>query len=182
MLFVKLTRTIQIAIPPSVEFNQPLHVSLNDFAEHINLAPNFERVKVLRQTVRVLPQQNVSNTSTSRVGNYCMLPYHKPLPTSLINFPTALSVDKAKVFRCTAKGKMSFVPATRLDSDGVGGNQTIRTDWRPELEIGTTATNVIFYTGMIVFENINAGLTGTTAYYTVIQDLYVRYKNQRSFI
>ncbi len=181
VLYVKLTRTIQVAIGPNIEFNQPLHVTLNDFAEHINLAPNFERVKVLRQVVRVFPQQNVSNTSTSRVGNYCMFPYHKPPPGTTINFPTALSIDKAKIFRCTQKGRMSYVPAARLDADAAPTNQSIRTDWRPEFEIGTTATLPMLYTGMIVFENIGVAL-GTSAFYTIVQDLYVRYKNQRSFI
>lgn len=181
-MYCKLTRTVQAVVPPNTEYNLALHVTLNDFAEHINLAPNFERVKVLRQTVRVFPQQNVSNTSTSRVGNYCLLPYHKPTPVTPINFPTALSIDKAKIYRCTKVGRMSFVPATRLDADAAPTNQTIRTDWRPEFEIGTTATLPILYTGMFCVENIGVAVGGSNAYFTLVQDLYVRYKNQRSFI
>lgn len=181
VLWVKLTRTIQVTQAPNVELNVPLHCQLNDFSEHINLGANFERVKVYKQVIRVLPQQNVSNTSTSRVGNYCILPYHKPVPSPFVSLPTALSVDKAKIFRGTQKGRMSFVPATRLDADSSTGNQTIRTDWRPEFEIGTTATLPILYTGMLVFENLGIAL-GPTSYYTIVMDLYVRYKNQRSFI
>lgn len=178
---LKLTRTVQVTVPPATEYNYSFAVSLNDFAEHINMAPNFERVKVLRQDIRVFPQQNVSNTSTSRVGSYCLLPYHRPAPTSAINFPTALSIDKAKIFRSTAKGRMSFVPATRIVTDSTGGtNQASRTDWRPEFEITTAQSLNILYTGMMVVENLNVAL-GTSQYYTIVMDMWVRYKNQRSF-
>lgn len=183
-LYVKLTRTVQITVPSATEYNYALHVTLNDFAEHINLAASFERVKVLRQTVRVYPQQNVSNTSTSRVGNYCLLPYHKPAPTTAINFPTALSIDKAKIYRGTAKGRMSFVPAARVDVDATGtpASQTVQTSWRPEFEISAGPTLPILYTGMLVVENIGITVPPVVSYYTLVQDLYVRYKNQRSFI
>lgn len=181
VLYCKLTRTVQLNAVPNAENNFALHVTLNDFAEHINLAANFERVKVLRQVVRVYPQQNVSNNSTSRTGSYCLLPYHKPAPTTPVNFPTALSIDKAKIFRNTQKGRMSFVPAARLVVDASPANQAIRTDWKPEFEISTGATLPNLYTGMLVVENLGAlVLTGT--FYTVVQDLYVRYRNQRSFV
>ncbi len=181
-LYIKLTRTVQIAVAPNTEFNYSFQVSLNDFAEHINMAPNFERVKVLRQDIRVYPQQNVSNTSTSRVGNYCLFPYHRPAPTTAINFPTALSIDKAKVFRGTQKGRQSYVPATRVVTDSTGGtNQASRTDWKPEFEITNAQSLNIMYTGMMVVENLGVPLGGATAYYTVVMDMWVRYKNQRAF-
>lgn len=180
-LYVKLTKTIVVTASPLTDLNINLSVALNDFAEHINLGPNFERVKVYRQVVRVLPQQNVSNTSTSRVANYALIPYHKPPPTSPVTFVNAISIDKAKIYRQTHVGRMSFVPAARLDADATGGNQTIRTDWRPEFEISTTATLPNLYTGFVVFEATGVA-TGSQSFFTVVQDLYVRYKNQRSFI
>lgn len=181
VLYVKLTRTVQINVTPGLESNYPMHVTLDDFAEHINLAANFERVKALRQVVRVFPHQNVSNNSTSRVGNYCLVPYHKPAPTPAINFPTALSVDKAKIFRDTQKGRMSFVPAARLSADATPTNLSIKTEWRPEFEIGTGPTLPHLYTGFLVVENLGAAVT-TGTHYTVVQDLYVKYSVQRSFV
>lgn len=183
VLYVKITRSIHVNVEPQQEKNVSMQISLNDFAEHVNLAANFERVKVLRQVVRVFPQQNVSNSSTSRIGSYCLFPYHKPAPSTEINFPTALSIDKAKVFRGTSVGRMSFVPASRLAVDAnlpAGTTNYSKTEWKPEFEIGSGATTSILYTGMFVAENINT--PNVDAYYTIIQDLYVRYKNQRSFI
>lgn len=180
-LYVKLTRSIQVTFGPNVQLTQPLHVTLNDFAEHINLAPNFERVRVLRQNVRIYPQQNVSNSSTSRVGGYCIYPYHKPLPTTPPNYPTALSIDKAKIYRGTSVGRMSFVPAARLAAEDATATANIRTDWKPTFEIGAGATTPILYTGAITFENLGI-LLGPSSFYTIIQDLHVVYKNQRSFI
>ncbi|UNY50593.1 capsid protein [Chifec virus UA13_1727] len=181
-LYCKITRTIHASHPLKDEYNLPLHVTLNDFSEHVNLAATFERVKVLRQVVTVYPQQNVSNTSTSRVGGYCLVPYHKTLPTTYINYPTALSVDKAKAFRATQTGRMSFVPCSRLVVENSAGAVSVayQNSWKPEFEI--TAENTIpqLYTGFICFESL--AQSAVTAYYTIKQDLYVKYKNQRSFI
>lgn len=180
---VKLTRSVHVTANGTTDYNLSFMISLNDFAEHINLAGNFERVKVLRQTVLVLPQQNVANNTTSRIGSYALIPYHKPLPTTpSLNFPTALSIDKAKVFRGTQKGRMSFVPAARIgvEQSGEAGVGYTRTDWRPTLELGREATLPYLYTGFFAHENL--GVTGMEYHYTIIQHLYVRYYNQRSFI
>ena len=180
VLFCKLTRTVVVTHNNSVEQTEAFHVTLNDFAEHINLAPNFERVKVLRQVIKVYPQQNVANNTTSRIGSYALVPYHKPMPTTTPTYGASLSIDRAKIFRGTSFGRMSFVPATRLGADASPNNQFIRTDWKPEFEIGTTATLPVLYTGFIAFEANTGNLNSSI--YTIVQDLYVRYRNQRSFI
>nr|QHN64369.1 capsid protein [Cyclovirus sp.] len=180
-LACKITRTLTIDVAANSDNIYAMNVTLDAFAEHRNLAPNFERVKVLRQNIRVFPQQNVANNSTSRVGTYAIVPYHKPIPASPISFATAVSIDRAKIYRCTEKGRMSFVPAARLSADATPNNLSIRTDWRPEFEIGTGATLPHLYTGFISVENLGADVT-IGPKFVIIQDLYVIYKNQRSFI
>ena len=88
-LSVKLTRTIVMDVDGKAENNLSLHANLNEFSEHINLGANFERVKVWKVRARVYPQQNVAN-NTTRIGNYCIVPYHNVMPATAINFPTAL--------------------------------------------------------------------------------------------
>jgi len=179
---VKLTRSVHVTTNGSADYNLSFMVSLNDFAEHINLGGNFERVKVLRQTVCVYPHQNVANNTTSRIGSYALIPYHKPLPSPGPNFPTALSIDKAKIFRGTQKGRMSFVPAARIgvEQAGEAGVGYTRTDWRPTLELGRDANLPYLYTGFFAHENL--GIQQMEYHFTIIQHLYVRYYNQRSFI
>lgn len=180
-LSVKLTRTIQLDADGKAENNLSLHCNLNEFAEHINLGANFERVKVWKVKARVYPQQNVANNSTSRVGNYCIVPYHNVMPTTPINFPTALSIDKAKVFRGTQCGRMSFVPVSRLNVDHSTSADATYTvaQWRPTFEISKTASTQWLYNGFLVPEKINQD---TASHFTIVLDVFVTYYNQRSFL
>lgn len=180
---VKCTRTIQFTHTQLGTTFQSMNVRPSDFAEFTNLAPSFERVKIIKLTVRVHPHQNVSNNSTSRTTNYAIVPYHRPVDTISVNFPTALSIDRAKVYRSTACGRMSFVPLCRTAVQTAGtGSQTklINDIWRPTLSIGPDATDVNLYCGFIAFEGVDQ-LSGSQ-FYTIIQDLHVKFINQRGFV
>lgn len=180
----KFTRTIQIEHSTGEDGMYPLHTRLDDFSEHLNLAPNFEMAKVIKVVTLVHPQQNVSNNSTSRVGSYCLLPYHRTVAKS-INFPTALSIDKAKVYRATQKGRLASVPCCRINtvkSTGTGEYSTVK--WRPVIDLSEKASEEALYCGYIVFEKLNTAVSPPppSDYYTLIQSVYVRYYTQRSFI
>lgn len=180
----KFTRTIQLEHPTNVDGMYSLHTSLDDYAEHQNLAPNFEMAKVLKVITRVHPHQNVSNNSTSRVGSYCLLPYHRVI-SKTVNFPTALSVDRAKTYRSTAKGRLASVPCTRINTiKSTGAGEYSMVKWRPTIDLSQNASSEALYCGYIVFENIGGSVDPPPPreYYTIIQEIYVKYYTQRSFI
>lgn len=180
-LRVKLTRTVQITHELKNFSIYPCHVQLADFAENTNLASNFERVTISKVVCKIFPHQNVANNSTSRLPNYCIFPYHRGIANAgaLLNFPTALSIDKAKVYRSTQIGRMSFVPMARLRADPESTNFTV-SKWRPTFDIGRESMDQWLYCGYLAFEHV-AELEGSS-YFTMVQDVYVTYKNQRSFI
>ncbi|AGJ74759.1 capsid protein [Dragonfly associated cyclovirus 8] len=184
VLYVKLTRTVQVVSVINKGGLNSLNQVLNDFAEFQNLAPSFERVKVYRLNVRVFPHQNVSNNSTSKVPGYAIVPYHRPPPAATPSFSACLSIDRAKVYRGTAFGRMSLIPASRLDVEANTGEKYSpdRIDWKPEFEISSAAATQYLYTGFVIFETEPTAPDSETATYTIVYDLYVRFKNQRSFI
>ncbi|ADD62452.1 capsid protein [Human associated cyclovirus 2] len=182
-LFTKLTRSVQVYSDARTGGVASLHQTLEQFSEHKNLAPNFERVKIYRLNVRVFPQQNVANNTSSRVTNYAIVPYHRPLvKPATPNFPTCLSIDKSKIRRMTQFGRMSFVPAVRLGTDTETSTLYNTTKWRPEFDIGVDADKEILYCGFLCFEGDSTIAESHPVNFTVVMDLFVKYKNQRSFI
>lgn len=168
-------------VDATYEFTQ----SLASFAEFKNLAPNFERVKVNRLVVRVLPHQNVSNNSTSRVANYCVFPYHKNFESPNPTFEAALSVDKAKVYRVTQKAVRSFVPCTYcadVPSNPAGSTSYEGIRWKPEFIIDRTTNTMVTYNGAMAFEKIDGATEENKTHFTIIFDIYCVFKNQRSFV
>lgn len=183
-LNVKLTRTIQVSSNAKTGGIYSLHQTLDEFSEFKNLAPNFEYVKVNRVRVRVYPQQNVSNNSTSRITNYALVPYHRPVVQPTVpNFPTCLSIDKAKIRRMTSVGQMNFVPTARVAVDRGAGESTLAHPvWRPQFDIASTAATEILYCGFLSFEGDNTITGDQPVNFTVVVDCYVVFKNQRAFI
>ncbi|AGC84156.1 putative capsid protein [Cyclovirus roach] len=182
-MYCKLTRTIQYTHTNSALGLQSMQVRPSDFSEFTNQASNWERVKIYKLRVRVYPQQNVANNTTSRIPNYAMVPYHRPTDTLTTTFPACLSIDRAKVYRGTSFGQMNYVPLARIGVQTAGSGSVfklIREDWKPLVQIGSDATDVNLYTGFIAFEGVE-GLTGSS-YYTIVQDLYVKFIQQRGFI
>ena len=159
------------------QFN--LHCMLNDFAEHTNLAPNFERVKVYKIRVRIYPHQNVSNDSTSTVPLYAIFPYHKDLPSPVTTFANILSIDKCKIRRQTQYNSMTFVPASLYT---VFGSEWNTLTWRPEFELLSTGSTQKLYTGGVFFEGVDGLPEGKKTTFTIVYDVFVKYKNQRSII
>ncbi|UNY50599.1 capsid protein [Chifec virus UA15_517] len=153
-----------------------------DFNEFVNLAANFEAYRFTRQRVRVLPQQNVSNNSSSLIGDYCILPWHRPSP-SAYTFNDFLSVDKAKVFRGTGCGSMTFVPAALVSTgvEGVEATKYLKTSYKPRIEIISQDTlKIEHYTGMIGFQALSDAPAGSKAHYNIVTDVWCTMYNQKT--
>ncbi|ARO38305.1 capsid [Circovirus sp.] len=153
-----------------------------DFDEFGNLAPNFEAYRFTRCRVRILPQQNVSNNSTSLVPSYCLFPWHRPMPEAT-TFNAYLSIDRAKIFRATGVGKMTFVPSvlnSLATADGKG--YTLETKFKPRIELvnNDSAYNVVFYTGGLGFQGIPDGEKGAKAHYNIVIDMWCTFYNQKT--
>ncbi|AGJ74755.1 capsid protein [Dragonfly associated cyclovirus 6] len=153
-----------------------------DFNEFVNLAANFEAYRFTRQRVRVLPQQNVSNNSSSLIGDYVIFPWHRPSPSNY-TFNDFLSVDKAKVFRGTGCGSMTFVPAVLVSTaaTGVGGANYVKTTYKSRIEIITKdSIDVDHYTGVIGFQALSDAPEGSKAHYNVVTDVWCTMYNQKT--
>lgn len=184
---VKLTETQLVSGSVTKNELKELHVDLTNFSEFKRLGSNFEYCvpRVVVQTI--YPQQNVSNTSTSAVPPYVIFPYHKNIPTSGVGFSDYLSIDKAKLYRGTAVGRMSFVPSIGLlnnfEINGPVTNKYFRTDmFRPklrcqEVDIGSSRLPRL-YCGGVCFSG-NAELTeGSKSYFMIKTDVYLTFYNQ----
>nr|AGJ74753.1 capsid protein [Dragonfly associated cyclovirus 4] len=179
---VKLTRFVSITQNVAKTSQMGLDVRPVDFSEFGKLAGNFEAFRFTRARVRVLPQQNVSNNSSSLMPAYCVFPWHRPLPADS-NFNQFLSIDRSKVFRGTGVGKMSFVPSIIASvGTSAGGTLTMETKWKPRLELVNdgTANTVVFYTGAIGFQGIPEAPEGAKAHYNIIIDKWGTFYNQKT--
>ncbi|ADI48252.1 putative Cap [Bat cyclovirus GF-4c] len=190
VLYCKLTRTVTRKIdlriatgsPNQIEI-QELRINLNNFAEHINLASNFEKIKILKQVVSVIPCQNVSNSTTSIQLHYAIVPYKKESPALSTPFPAILSVDKAKMISNTRRASMALVPAAHLHSSGQTSDDMNKLVYKPEFSIPATGVSATIYSGFVAFErNSDEVFENKQAWFVVKQDIYVKYSVQRSFI
>ncbi|ADD62474.1 capsid protein [Human associated cyclovirus 7] len=108
---VKLTETQLVQANVTKNELKELHIDLANFTEFNRLQDSFEYFVPRLVVHTIIPQQNVSNTSTSAVPPYCMFPYHKNIPSTGVGWTDYLSVDKAKLYRGTQVGRMAFVPS-----------------------------------------------------------------------
>lgn len=153
---------------------------LNDFPEYVALAKNFESTTVKRIAVRIVPMQNVSNNSTSRIPAYCMLPWHYPGPAPK-DFNTYLSSDRVKIFRGTQTGRQTYVPSTiemtqNLDPT-TGAPVPIPGDikWRPTIRWNKDAR---IYGGLIAFQGDPTLTAKDQGHYNIFITVYCKMNNQ----
>ncbi|AXH74139.1 MAG: putative capsid protein [Circoviridae sp.] len=179
---VKLTRFVSVTQDVAKTTQMGLDLRPVDFNEFSKLASNFEAFRFSRCRVRVLPQQNVSNNSTSLMPAYCLVPWHRPLPADS-SFNDFMSIDRAKIYRGNQVGRMSFVPSTIVSvGTSAGGTLTMETKWKPRMEIINegTAYTVIFYTGAIGFQGIPDAPEGSKAHYNIVIDMWGSFYNQKT--
>lgn len=179
---VKLTRFVSITQNVAKTTQMGLDVRPVDFEEFGKLAQNFEAFKFTRCRVRVLPQQNVANNSTSLLPAYCIFPWHRPLPADS-TFNDFMSIDRAKIFRGTGCGKMMFVPSIIASvGTSAGGTLTMETKWKPRLELVNdgTAYTCVFYTGALGFQGIPDAPADSKAHYNIIIDMWCTFYNQKT--
>lgn len=186
---VKLTETQLVKADVAKNEVKELHVDLTNFDEFKRLGSNFEYCQPRLVVQTIIPQQNVSNTSTSAVPPYVMFPYHKNIPSSGVGFSDFLSMDKAKLYRGTQVGRMAYVPSigllNNIDQPVGGGDWTkhFRTDlFRPKLRCqdmnGGSIDLPRIYCGGAVFAG-NASITGES-YFFVKTDVYLTFYNQNT--
>ncbi|ARO38303.1 capsid [Circovirus sp.] len=175
----KFTRVVSITQNLALSQIHDLSFEPSDFEEFFNLAANFEAYKFTRLRVRVLPQQNVSNNSSSLIGDYCLIPWHRGVPTKS-KFDDYVSVDKAKIFRGTKCGSMSFVPST-LNDVQYSTNKTIQSNvvYRPRIEITTAdSMEITHYTGLMAMQALTDAPTDSKAHYNIVYDAWCTFINQ----
>jgi len=153
---------------------------INDFQEYKDLSPNFEYVKIMKVKVKVVPNMNVSNNTTSRQSTYCLLPFHRAGPASA-SYGAYLSSDKAKVFRNTSIGRQTYVPNVHVaNSTDTANASTDTIIWRPS--IYTSKTQQAFpriYCGVLAIDTVNADDATGTSGYDVFTEVHVIFKNQQ---
>lgn len=180
---VKLTRFVSITQDIAKTSQFPFDITLADFPEYPTLSGAFERIKIRRIKVTILPQQNVSNNSTSLMPDYCMFPWHRELPT-IGSFNTFLSIDRAKLSRGTACTSQMYVPSILVSVETKGavgyGVMSRETKWRPTLECTNDTEKVIIYSGGMGMQSLSDAPADAKAHYNIRVDCYVTFQNQNT--
>nr|WBG01473.1 coat protein [Army ant associated cyclovirus 2] len=175
---VKLTKIVTVAHTADSTQMFSLGVQPKDFTEFLNLAPNFEAYRMKKMLVRIVPQANVSNNTTSANGVYCLLPWHQPTPSVENSFNSFLSVDRAKVYRGTERGKqiynMNVLQGMNYDSTDLE-----RVLWSPRIEIrNDSAYETRHFSGLFIMNRIEGKTKEDVYRYDVIQDVWIEFYNQ----
>ncbi|AGJ74757.1 capsid protein [Dragonfly associated cyclovirus 7] len=180
-LSCKLTKVSHVQVPNTTTTVWTISFNPKDFAEYLRLGPEFERCKFISVRVRVIPWQNVSNNSTSQVPNYCILPWHRPQAASG-DFEHYMSVDKARLYRQTQRGYMSFVPSTLTFTGDVASAEkknNYQYLWKPTImwnsEISSLQPKI--YCGLIAFQG-DPSMEGRNSDFNIVIDCMVRFSNQ----
>ena len=156
---------------------QGLQIIPHLFREYNNLGPSFESCTFLKSRVTIYPVANVSNNSTSRMPTYCVFPWKKEAPIRTL-YQDYLSIDRAKVFRGTQVGRMSFVPCVNIPAGTSGDAVLSITKWRPTLQWQSDTTKQPnLWTGAVCFQGLLEGDT-TSCEYVIRTDVWVRFNRQ----
>ena len=154
-----------------------LNFTAKDFPELQPFLTQFEAFQFQRYAVKVIPSMNVSNNSTSRIGTYCLVPWHKKT-TKPTNYSSMLSIDKSRVYRGTQTAYRSFVPAVHVQAETTGtGNAAAVIKWKPRIDIVDLYNDVEFYCGMIGIQGI-PDATENVNYYHVVEYVTCKLINQ----
>lgn len=176
----KLTKVVSIEHAMGSTQIWNTSVQPKDFAEFLNLAPNFEAYRFKKMLVRVIPQQNVANNSTSRQGLYCMFPWHQPQPSGTNSFNSYLSIDRAKIYNATERGKQIYninvLQSVKYDANT---NAADRVLWAPRIEIRSDqAYETRHFGGCIAFNTVANVDKDAKSYYDIVTDVWCDFYNQ----
>lgn len=182
---VKLTRFVSITQDIAKTTQFAYDITLADFPEYAPLANTFERIKLRRAKVTVLPQQNVSNNSTSIMPDYCMFPWKRELP-QIGTFNTFLSIDRCKLSRGTACMSQTYVPSILVSVETQGsvgvGVMSRQVKYRPTLECTNDTGEVIIYTGGMGMQALTDAPMNAKAHYNVRIDVWCTFQNQNTLV
>lgn len=176
----KLTKLVTVQHTQSDTQIWSTYVQPKDFPEFLNLAPNFESYRMKKMLVRVIPHQNIANNSTSRVGAYCMFPWHQPPPSGTNNFNAYISCDRAKIYNCTERGKQMYNMNVLQDMkyDAATGSSE-RVLWSPRIEIRSDAAyETRHFGGCIAFNAVTNATEGAKAFFDIVTDVWIEFYNQ----
>lgn len=183
----KLTRSFKITVPSHVTSTWDSTLQPDGFFEFKRLIKNFESCVFRRLVCRVIPQQNVSNNSTSTVATYCMFPWHRQGVVEQ-NYDKYLSMDRVKVYKQTQVGRMSWVPNTLiLGNGGQVQAEYCQIVWKPR--IARIADEHKYYPymygGIVAFEPCTLPSPAPNPlpeqYFTIILTAYVTFYGQNNF-
>lgn len=182
-ILIKCTKISEVNVPSNATSTWSCAFNPSDFPEIVGLYKNFEYAQFLRQRVRVMPLQNVANNSTSQVPGYCIFPWHhNNQPPTSKPFSSFLTIDKAKYRPQTRGVMMNFVPNIDLATE-FEGPATLRNDslqWKPNVALNSASgLNIRIFGGCIAFQG-DSTAEGRTASFNIIQDVWVKFKNQSS--
>ncbi|UNY50595.1 capsid protein [Chifec virus UA13_1817] len=181
-LVCKFTRCVKTNVIQKNDSYESFAFSPTGFQEFVDLAKNFNYYQFTRCRIRVIPHQNVANNSTSEVGLYALIPWHRDVPTAG-TFSAMCSIDKAKIFRQTQIGSMTFVCNTLTKNDvpsTAGSGETI--NWMPKTQVPYgAAVAPLHYCGMIAYEGLQTALDPDAhTKFTIVQDVWVRFYQQKA--
>lgn len=186
-LFCKFTKVATLPVPLNAASDWSLSFVPSDFSEYTALAPNFEYIQFLKVRVRVVPEQNVSNNSTSRLPTYAMLPWHRPPPPgSAITYTQFISSDRAKIFRGSQVGHQSYVPNTLVYSEPTAGGpsgEAHQMIWKPKIARASDNTKLPrIFSGIMAFQGDATISDGNNAYFNIFTDVWVKCVNQNTLM
>lgn len=176
----KLTKCTTVGAVAKDDSTYQLQVIPAEYDEFLALAPNFEAYRLTKLVVRVLPQQNVSNNSTSRASAYAMLPWHKPYTTGVNSFNRLISVDRAKIYRHTERGRQVYNLNVLQQLQYSDGDRSDKCVWSPRVELrGDGAYKLQYFAGLIAFQKqANPPAEDTKFFFDIVTDVYCTFYNQ----
>lgn len=178
----KFTKVDSLDVTLNDNHSYWINFTPDSLPEYVQLAPNFECCKFTKVVVRVMPMQNVSNNTTSQMPAYCMVPW-KDKPSLLSKgFSSIMSVDKARMYRGTACGRQTYIPAchsyTYQDTTATEKSSPDRIVYRPVIRFTRANNDIDLYCGLIMFQGFADMAQDYKAHYNIKIDVYGVFYNQ----
>ncbi|WBG01485.1 coat protein [army ant associated cyclovirus 8 P1A-reste_2] len=180
VVYTKITVVHTIDVPRNSPYMSPGEFNVSDLLELEKYREIFERVQFTKVRVRVIPEFNISDTHEERSPLYCIFPWHSPAVLS-DTFNKYLTNDKAKVYRQTQKGTMTFIPNTIVYSMAAGGNTASTIRWKPVIERLDGSGKTTIFTGCVAFQGHADMSEAKPASFNLIWDFYVKLSNLNTY-
>lgn len=156
-------------------------VTGDTYPEFIALREQFEYFKIHNLRVTLTPLNNVSSRGAVCLP-FCIAPYHRAPPN--ISYNQALTLDKCKEYRGTAKASRNFSVAAPIDSE-TSYPDSIKDmyAWSPKLGTTKPGFGVKHFGGVIVFDAFaESVINNFTTYYTLTFTSKITLYNQRKLV